>query len=231
VALDIDVTINQRQSKSVNFALRETPKKIPRVFRKALNDTIMDTKKNITKETKKITTAPAKRIRKSLEVKKAKGRQTEARVKIFGKRIPLINFRAKALRGNVRTLKSGTVKTTLSGVSYQINKRDPRKSIRERPLRFIATVYGSRARDPITGRRIGIKRTEATEAGNKGHKGIFKRVAGKRSQSKLVELFGPSIGTILIDHPAATSRIRRQSGLKLTENIDKRMDEELRKRA
>ena len=231
MALTIDISVNKKQLSDISLKLKDTPRKIPAVLRKSLNDTIKDTRLITVKEIKKLTTAPVKRIREAMELKKAKGREGEASIRVFAQRIPLIHFRAKSLRGTQKTLKSGTVKTTLSGVSYQINKRSGRKSIRERPLRFISIVYGSRAVDPTTGRKVGIKRTEAIAAGNKGHKGIFKRVGGSRSHSKLVQLFGPSIGTILEDHPASTSKIRREAGVMLNANVDRRLNEVLRKNA
>ncbi len=227
MALTIDVTVSKSQLRQVDLLLKGVPRKIPGVFRKSLNDTIRDTKKVIVVETKKITTAPVKRIKKSLTIKKAKRHQKEARITIYDERIPLINFRAKALRGSVRTLKSGKKKQTLSGVSYQINKKDTRKSIRERPLRFITTVYGNRGKDPETGRLIGIKKVEAEREGRKGHRGIFKRVGGTRSHGKLVQLFGPSIGTILIDHPATSRKIQKYAGVLLAGNIDRRINEAL----
>ena len=196
----IDIKVDESKLRAVERQVREIPGAMKRIVPPAIN---------ITATTARATTARAiaeqikwqvTQVKKGISIIKARRNIWTARVKVTSKEIPLILFGARQ---------------TKNGVSYQIDKRAGRKTIKGA---FIQTM-------PTTG-----------EKQKNGHKGVFlRRRSAKTSEGRdtkgrlrkgrlpIKEQYGPSLGIVFEDAASIAADITASAGALLEKNIDSKV--------
>ena len=126
----VEVTFDQKKLDSIARQFKDMPSALPRIVSRGINRTATSSKAEITRELAAEISLKQKRIRAGLNLKKATRNMWQAVIWVNEKRIKLIHFAARALKGK--------------GVSYKIDKRSGRKKIIEPPTSaFIQTMPNS----------------------------------------------------------------------------------------
>lgn len=117
------VTVNKQQMREAKRLLADTPRAMPKIITRSVNKVAVKARTRIVRRVASEITVKQKDLRsRNVKLKKANYTTQTATISITGKRIPLIQFRAKQ---------------TKKGVTYKIKKTGGRKKI---PHAFITAM-------------------------------------------------------------------------------------------
>ena len=214
------IRVDDAQLKQIDALLEEFPKTAPRAIMRAINHTAAKantvTLKAITSHIniKRQDIAATKSGKAphsfgAVRVRKATTTRLQATVQVTGKKIPLIWFRARQLKGkrvkltNVATRKTSRRRMAGGGVRYKILKSGAAKTI---PSAFLGQGRINR------GKRTGE---------HSGHTGVFRRRG--RARLPIMQLFGPSIPHVAEQSPT----LKRALDVDMTKSLSARIDHEI----
>lgn len=171
----VEIKFDEAKLRRIQLMLRDIPRAMPRVMSRAINKTAKSAKTSIARQIATEINMKISVIKKNITLRRASYRIWRAVLEIWTGRIPLINFAAKQ---------------TAKGVSYKIDKKGGRETIKSA---FIATMAS-------------------------GHKGVFKRKGAARLP--IVELRGPSVGEVYRSSAGLAQTAERRAYKELERNID-----------
>lgn len=173
----VEIQIDQQKLNEVKRALARIPNGLPKAVSRSINKTLQSAKTQAVRAFNKKIGVKQKDYRKKIILDRASYTRWWGKLKFYGgKRIPLINFSTRQIKG---------------GVSYKIEKDGSRKTAAGA---FIQTMPKS------------------------GQDGVFKRLGVARLP--IIELFGPSIGSIFRNAPETIKGLEADAAKNLIKNID-----------
>ena len=105
----IEIIVNQRQVKELKVLLKRFPRTVPRILTRAINKVGVAARTKVLKKVSSAYNITQKNLKKyNISLKKANFKTLAARLKIKGRRVPLLHFKARQRK---------------KGVSYAIKKR------------------------------------------------------------------------------------------------------------
>lgn len=99
----IEIKYNEAKLRHIEELLRDCPRELPKVMSRGINRTAKSARAEIIKQLAKKIGMKQKAIRAAITLHKATRRFWEASIYITGRRIPLINFRARKTKKGVTT--------------------------------------------------------------------------------------------------------------------------------
>jgi len=103
----IEVVFDKRQLAQIERAVKGIPRGMPRVVSRAINKTATTARSHLVKRIAGILPIKQKDIRKGMPIYKATLNRWQATIRIIGKAIPLIQFKARQTRKGVTYKKAG----------------------------------------------------------------------------------------------------------------------------
>ncbi len=228
----VKITVDPTQLKQIDELFAKFPDKADKVIMRAINHTA----KKANTITLKAITSHINIKRKDIAAKDGKAphsfggvrliqatqRTLKARISVTGKRIPLVWFRARQLKGkrakltNVATRKTTRRRMAGGGVRYKILKSGATKTI---PSAFIAA--GKKGQGKLGVSQRAIARARRQQYDTSGHIGVFVRRG--RARLPIDQLFGPSI-----PHVATESQtLKRALEIDVTKALSDRLDHQI----
>jgi len=174
VARDIEVLVDERKLKGIERMLAGIPRALPKVVTRALNKTATGARAETVREIAAQVIIKQAEIRRNIVLKRASWRYWVASLRIKGRRIPLIAFRARQ---------------TKRGATYQIARTGGRKKL---PHAFLATMPSGHK---MVAKRKGMARLPIRELRGpsvvgvfEGTRGLAARLLGKANRRLAVEI-------------------------------------------
>ncbi len=187
----IEVIVNRGQMRALREMLRSIPRDVPKALTRALNKVAKSTHVKILRKISGEYAVSQRDLKeKNVFLIRANYKNLRAIIRIKGRRIQILAFKAKQLK---------------KGVSYKIKKKGGRK-----------IVYAFMESPPGSGKStmMPVKGKSTSE----GHRGVFKR-RGK-SRLPIVELYGPSVPAIFQNvREFAAETLQREIGNKLGKEL------------
>jgi len=199
--VQVDIKFDKHKLADIRRRLSEVPKAAPGVMSRAINRTATTIRAALVKRLMGTVKLRAKTIRSHIKISKATRRRLKAVISIFGRRIPLIDYRG------ARQIKKGVSFTISTSVSSVITTRGGD---------VIARVGAGRQR--ITGPPAPFITTV------RGHRGIFRRKTAETKRLPIVELYGPGLGEIYAQLDPQARRMNAEATNALRKNIESQID-------
>lgn len=226
----VQVSIDRGSFERLRKKLGEGTVVAKKALAAALNRTIESMQSRMVRRLAKILPVTAQNLRTGgaagrygkIAVVRASPSNLAAGLSISGRRIPLSFFKAKELPGSriVFTRRVAFTRHTLGGqVRIDTVGRTWLQKTRTSGIKYAIRRSGGTTEitEAFIGRgRRGTARSAADDAS--GHVAVFKRVS--QHSRKLVQLFGPSIGRVLIDEPGVVEETKRESSELMKKNIE-----------
>ncbi len=215
----VRITVDPTQLKQIDELFAKFPDKANKVVMRAINHTA----KKANTVTLKAITSHINIKRKDIAAKDGKARHSfgavrliqatqrtlKARISVTGKRIPLVWFRARQLKGkrvkltNIATRKTTRRRMAGGGVRYKILKSGGTKTI---PSAFLGAGKINK----------GKRKGELS-----GHTGVFVRRG--RARLPIDQLFGPSIPHVATE----SATLKRALKIDVTKSLSDRLDHQI----